>query len=175
MNYVWRDGESAFFVPNGVKREYKWLEDEDQSIERVFLSDIIQSISFDNEIQNQFYSYPVHSFSAWVKEFKMIGFINKVQEIEQKLDTLSSEQKAIWLQLINSDILSSVEKRSPHIQIKMDEMDTEKEEYIIWRAERGLEGEELLHAFTQSRSKNSTPFTRKVTGRNNFLLSNDIL
>jgi len=36
--FSWRDGESSFFIPNGLQREKKWLAGEKPEIQRVFIT-----------------------------------------------------------------------------------------------------------------------------------------
>jgi hypothetical protein len=119
--YSWRDGESSFFLPNGNQRENAWLQNESKKINRVFLSDCTPRTIFssnDKLVENQYHYYPVHSFTAWVKEFRMLGFINKIKNIEDNLSRLSLQEIAVWLQVINSDILSAIEKDSPVVKIR---------------------------------------------------------
>ena len=75
----------------------------------------------------------------------MLGFIQRLKEIEENLSSLTPLQKAIWLTSINSDILSAVEKDSPVIKIKPEPNATKTESFTIWRSERNLEGQEYLH------------------------------
>ena len=145
--FSWRDGESSFFVPNGNERETSWLAAEANNIERLFLSEALNKVTFDNNSnlkENHYHYYPIHSFTAWMKEFRMIGFVQKAMQAEQHILQFTKEQKALWLQVINSDILSSVEKDSPVISIKMKKEDVAFSNHTIWRCERGLEGEEFL-------------------------------
>ncbi len=145
--FSWRDGESSFFLPDGNNREYRWLYNEDKNVERLFLSEALKWVEFDNNKnlkENHYHYYPVHSFTAWMKEFRMMGFINKVLKAEEKVQNYTPEEKALWLQVINSDILSSVEKDSPNIRIKQMKNDDMSSNFTIWRSERGLEGEEYL-------------------------------
>ncbi len=147
IHFSWRDGESSFFVPDGNEREYAWLQSEKKNIERLFLSEALHKVEFDNNKnlkENHYHYYPVHSFTAWMKEFRMIGFVNKVIKTEGNIAKCNKKQKALWLQIINSDILSSIEKNSPQIKLKLKKEDTTLSDYTIWRCERGLEGEEFL-------------------------------
>ena len=147
LQFSWRDGESSFFLPEGNKREFNWLKNESKKINRMFLSECLSKIEFvsnDILIQKQYHYYPVHSFTAWVKEFRMLGFINKIKSLEDNLVNLSVQELAIWLQVINSDILSAIEKDSPLVKIKMNEKSLRTAGYNIWRSERGVEGEEML-------------------------------
>jgi len=146
--YMWRDGESSFFLPDGNEREKTWLKEESKKIERVFLSEQTESVNYKlNRYlkEKHYHYYPVHSFMAWMRESRMLGYIMNVQEFERKLASLTKEETAIWMLLINSDILSAVEKDSPEITILKNAGDKEEIKYTIWRCERGLEGEEWLN------------------------------
>lgn len=150
VQFSWRDGESSFFVPHGNERELSWLRSEDKAIERLFLSESMKHVKFDNNTnlkENHYHYYPVHSFTPWMKEFRMIGFIQKVMQAEQDILKHRKEKKALWLQVINSDILSSIEKDSPVISIRFTKDAEEPVLHTIWRCERGLEGEEFLSMF----------------------------
>lgn len=155
--FSWRDGESSFFVPEGNSRERIWLENESKNFERVFISECIEKLTLqsnDNLIERQYHFYPVHSFTAWMKEFRMLGFINKVKSIEDDLEKMPDEDIFLWLQVINSDILSSIEKDSPKIKIKLKKQIEEIVEYTIWRSERGFEGEEILAIIEKGKKNN---------------------
>lgn len=153
LHFSWRDGESTFFIPDGINREVSWLKNEAHSIKRVFLRDLELHFTPNNEIEDHLYKYyPTHSFSAWMKELRMIGFLNSIRIKEEKLQIFTDQEKAIWLQLINSDILSAVEKKSPLIQI----LDMQKEKVIdftIWRSERHVEGLECLYLLECSKEE----------------------
>jgi hypothetical protein len=145
--FSWRDGESSFFVPYGNEREISWLNSEDKNVQRLFLSEAIGKVEFDNNKNlkdNHYHYYPVHSFTAWMKEFRMIGFVQKASQAELNLKQFTNEEKALWLQVINSDILSSIEKDSPVISIRLKKDETSSADHTIWRCERGVEGEEFL-------------------------------
>lgn len=145
--YSWRDGESPFLLPNSVARERSWLESESDSIERQFVSDMFpKEINIDKPSdEGLVYSYPIHSFSAWVKEMKMFWFISEVQGLSRSFDRFSLLEKSIWLQLISSDILSSVEKKSPVISLKLNALDKSQSFYTIYRKDKAYEGEEYLN------------------------------
>ena len=143
--FSWRDGESPFLFPGGLRREELWLGSETTAIRR----DHLLSLSLDyvpNESlgDSQYRSYPVHSFSAWMKEFRMIGFLNRVQRAEMELGRMTREQVHQWLQAINSDILSAVEKKSPVIRLRIEPEDQSNTQFTVKRTERGFEGEEYL-------------------------------
>ncbi|MES2780161.1 MAG: hypothetical protein V4651_09730 [Bacteroidota bacterium] len=146
--YMWRDGESSFFLPDGNERERTWLKKESKEIERKFLSEQEESVNYKlNRYlkEKHYHHYPVHSFMAWMRESRMLGYIMNVQEFERRLTTLNKEEMSIWMLLINSDILSAVEKDSPEITILKNAKDTEEIKHVIWRCERGMEGEEWLN------------------------------
>lgn len=143
----WRDGESWLFVPDGIERENHWLEQEDNNIKRIFISDLANNeLFFNNNIikNDKLNSYPIHSFSAWLRGLRMLGFLHRVELIEDQFDKLNIEEIILWLQVINSDILSAVEKKSPIVKIKKKKNSTSLIDWIIHRANRGFEGEEFL-------------------------------
>lgn len=150
--FSWRDGESVFLLPDSINREKSWLEDESEKIERIFLSESVENIEFlsvADDDDSRCRHYPIHSFAAWVKEFRMIGFLSRLQRLENRLSGFSEYEKLLWLMSINSDILSSVEKDSPIIKI-ITGRDSKSEDYTIWRSERGYEGEEFLSLLERS-------------------------
>lgn len=179
--FSWRDGESSFFVPDGNYREATWLEGENEEIKRVFISEIINELAFDNNAnlkENHYHYYPIHSFSAWMKEFRMLGFLGKLQDMENDVSSMSTDESALWLQLINSDILSAIEKDSPTIKIKTGKHTDEIIEHTIWRCERGMEGEEYLELLYQSKrnknggiyfNKSDNPHIKKIKSRVDYL------
>lgn len=181
--FSWRDGESSFFVPDGNEREYSWLRSENKNIERLFLSEALNEVEFDNNKnlkENHYHYYPVHSFTAWMKEFRMMGFVQKIMKTEQTIGTYTKKQKALWLQVINSDILSSIEKDSPLIKVKLKKEDSILSNHTIWRCERGLEGEEFLALLTSNikkqevnyfLTKSAVPHILKLRGRLKYLNS----
>ncbi len=176
--YSWRDGESSFFLPDGNTRESTWLKKESKKIGRLFLSESVLQTTFlvnSGLIERQYHNYPVHSFTAWVKEFRMIGFINKIEKIENNLASLSPKQISLWLQVINSDILSAIEKDSPVVTIKLEERSTRRTKHVIWRSERGMEGEEILFMLENSSAdywkKSKSPHARKLTKRLEYIES----
>jgi len=74
----------------------------------------------------------------------MVGFISRIQRIEERLAEVSPEQLRSWLMVINSDILSAVEKPSPVVIMRSSAQCPQAFEYTIARSERGFEGEEYL-------------------------------
>lgn len=141
----WRDGESWLFIPDGLLREHAWLAGQSDEIERVFVRDLAADAKF--EAPEVCASYPVHSFSDWVGEFRMFGFLRRLMDLELRLHTLSQEERLCWLQAANSDVLSAVEKISPRIRIKTRPPGDSSRceiDYEIRRSERGFEGEEYL-------------------------------
>lgn len=145
--FTWRDGESSFLIPQGLERERAWLEGESSRIERGSLGSALEQSHFSTEAAAQpglARAYPVHSFSAWFKEFRMLGFLGRIERIEQRLDSLPRDLQVIWLQAINSDVLSAVEKDSPVVTLKRGPGQAPETRYTIWRSERGFEGEDYL-------------------------------
>ncbi len=146
--FMWRDGESCFLVPDGLARERHWLAGEGPDIQRETLNSALRSITFvpSKDLSTEtFHSYPVHSFAAWLKEFRMLGYLDRLARIEARLDSLPTDLLVVWLQTINSDILSAIEKDSPIVSLlpaaKAEQLRTS---HTIWRSERGFEGEDYL-------------------------------
>ena len=151
VSICWRDGESAFLLPDTVARERAWLQTESENVQRIHLSEYQPRFIENKELEStQYKGYPFHSFAPWLKEMRMIGFTSKVAKIEEILDGLSDEKVFHWLQVINSDILSSVEKDSPKIQLQQAVDVKEHFDYRIWRTERAFEGEEYLSLLKES-------------------------
>jgi len=150
--FVWRDGESSFLLPDGIDRESFWLSNEDHAIERRHIGSLELAFLPNEQLEeHHFRSYPVHSFSAWMKEFRMLGFIDRVRRIEERLEHLTQDQIVYWLMAINSDIMSSIEKRSPVVSIQeLSDSSNVVSNYTILRSERGFEGEEYLVALESS-------------------------
>jgi len=146
----WRDGESWLFLPDGLEREHAWLAGESAEIERIFVREMAADAKFEDPAAidpRACISHPVHSFSDWVGEFRMFGFLRRLMDLEQRLHSLSREERLAWLQAANSDVLSAVEKASPRIRIKTrppGDPAREEIDYEIRRSERGFEGEECL-------------------------------
>jgi hypothetical protein len=142
---TWRDGESFLLLPDGLRREAAWLTGEDGSVERELLREILPELQFEPDGAPPLIDfYPVHSFASWIKEFRMFGYLNRLQEIERRLPQLNDEQLVLWLQAINSDVLSAVEKDSPIVRILTEPGTQELVDYEIRRSARGFEGEEFL-------------------------------
>jgi hypothetical protein len=141
---AWRDGESPFLIPDGVERERSWLATEPR-IERGHLSDLTVEYRAPEQLPTEAYhSYPVHSFTAWMKEFRMLGYVSRLQRMEDRVGELDDVELALWLCAINSDVLSAVEKSSPTVTLRRDAKSDEHFQFVIYRSERGFEGEEYL-------------------------------
>jgi hypothetical protein len=179
--FSWRDGESSFLIPNGNSREQAWLKAESKQVQRIFLSETLPEMEFDNSDnlkENHYHHYPIHSFTAWMKEFRMIGFVNKILDFEKNISKMQPDEIALWLQVINSDILSSVEKDSPVIKLKLKEGEKKVSDYTIWRCERGMEGEEILLLLEEGLNnkkiktylkKSDSPHIQKLKARIEYL------
>jgi hypothetical protein len=146
---TWRDGESFLLLPDGLEREARWLASE-RGVERTLVRDALSTMKFQSELgSSTIESYPVHSFSSWVKEFRMYGYLTRLHEVERNLTDLTDEQLVLWLQAINSDVLSAVEKDSPIVRIAPEPGSTELVDWTIQRSARGFEGEEFLSLVEQ--------------------------
>jgi hypothetical protein len=140
----WRDGESSFLLPDGLQRERCWLQGE-RGVERVHLRESREDyVEPDRLPDRAYHSYPVHSFTAWMKEFRMLGYIGRIQRLEEELPDFDVDELALWLQAINSDVLSAVEKRSPVVALTRSPDARETTSYTLLRSERAFEGEEYL-------------------------------
>jgi hypothetical protein len=143
--FFWRDGESPFLIPDGIKREEFWLNH--CTANRVHLGKEIYERPVDPE---RYHSYPMNSFSPWMKELRMLGFLRRTFEIEKHLHDLPPLSRYLWLLTINSDILSAVEKKAPVIQLRKSKQVKKTSEFMIPRSERGFEGEEYLALLEKS-------------------------
>lgn len=179
--FSWRDGESAFLLPDGLLREANWLEGEKESlVERVFLSEILPELNFADHRDESavICNYPLHSFTSWVQEFRVMGFLECVRTVEQSIAEFSSKELVAWLMSIGSDILSAIEKDSPVILLN-DYYTRKEHSYTIWRSTRGVEGEEYLAMlkdgnFPASSDANTSPaYISKYIDR--FAYLNEIL
>ncbi len=143
--FSWRDGESAFLLPDSLARESFWLRHEEAAFCRTHIANLSLGFLPSPQLEeHQYHAYPVHSFSAWMKEFRMLGFVNRMQRIEAGLSDLTKEQIHYWLMIINSDIMSAIEKRSPVVSIRSAPDSAACMDFTIRRSERGFEGEEYL-------------------------------
>jgi len=175
--FSWRDGESCFLIPGGLQREAHWLKHESTNITRAFLPEQTKN-HLPAHHQNHWYaSYPVHSFSAWLKEFRMLKYIQRTQEMEKRIDQFSTQELALWLMTINSDILSAVEKKSPRVRLYTQGSKDRFHDHTIRRSERGFEGEDylaLLEKITKDTNadylaESRSPHMEKLRARINYL------
>ena len=168
--FSWRDGESIFLIPDGLERENFWLDTESPQIKRCMLKQIDITFKESSDLHpQQLHGYPIQSFLAWAREMKMLWFVEEVKQIEDQINSLNSFQISVWLQLINSDILAAVEKISPQISIKKVKDSSEIDSHIIYRSERGLEGENCLLAFYEGIEALNTITMKKYYYRIKFL------
>lgn len=165
---TWRDGESPFLIPDGIAREQAWLDGE-RGMERVLPSEstLADDVAPPHE-PHHLRSYPVHSFHAWMKEFRMMGYLGRLQQLETRLADFTLLEQMLWLQAINSDVLSAVEKRSPVIRLHEAASSDNELSYTIWRSERGFEGEVQLHALAASRAGDAAPAERLLAAQDAF-------
>ena len=180
--FTWRDGESCFLIPDGIEREHAWLQGESSGIQRETLRTALAGLTFKSHDHLSFASppsYPVHSFSAWFKEFRMLGFLRRLERIEDRLDSLPTDHLVVWLQAINSDVLSAVEKDSPVISLSPQAGDSDSQSsFTVWRSERGFEGEDYLALLDaalddptrlQSLAESGKPHMRKLGARIDYV------
>ena len=168
--FSWRDGESFLLIPDGLSREEDLLQGESENINRNKLQSLEINYEDSSSYDLSYYkSYPIHSFTAWIKEMKMMWYIDRIIKIENNYFELSDFQKTLLLQLINSDILASVEKISPKIKLKIKGV---IEDFIIYRSERGFEGEDYLQLIEEPNYNNqSEPHIKKLVARHEYLMA----
>ncbi|MFZ2957921.1 MAG: hypothetical protein WA705_13620 [Candidatus Ozemobacteraceae bacterium] len=144
--FSWRDGESPFLIPDGLLREEFWLAAEEKSgVQRRHIQEVpLNFQSTDALSETNLKSYPIHSFLPWMKEFRNLGFLERIRNFEISLEQTTSLQKFLWLMTINSDILSATEKRSPLVLLRDFPVESKTRKFRILRSERGFEGEEFL-------------------------------
>jgi hypothetical protein len=166
--FLWRDGESFLFIPDGLSREESLLQGESDNIKRKKLQSLEINYEDSSLYDQQFYkSYPIHSFSAWIKEMKMMWYVDRIRILEEQFPNFSEFQKTLFFQLINSDILASVEKISPEIKLNIKGV---IENFIIYRSERGFEGEDYLQLIDDPNFRNdSAPHIKKLIARHEYL------
>lgn len=142
--FSWRDGESVLLFPGGLEREIRWLESESEQIERRHI-DLAGELPAAAEFGEwTFTSYPIHPLSAWMKEFRMMGYLNRLWSLEERLPSFTTTEIALWLQAINSDILSSVEKSAIEKRLLVAEDSNLHFDHTLHRSERCFEGWEYL-------------------------------
>jgi len=166
--FSWRDGESFLLIPDGLSREESLLQGESENINRKKLHSVEINYEDSSLYDRSYYkSYPIHSFTAWIKEMKMMWYVDRIRKIENNISKLSDLQITLLLQLINSDILASVEKISPKIKLKVKGV---IENFIIYRSERGFEGEDYLQLIDEPNFRNdSAPHIKKLIARHEYL------
>ena len=166
--FSWRDGESFLLIPDGLSREEYLLQGESENINRKKLQSLEINYEDSSLYDRSYYkSYPIHSFTAWIKEMKMMWYVDRIRKIENNFSKLSDLQITLLLQLINSDILASVEKISPKIKLKIKGV---MEDFIIYRSERGFEGEDYLQLIDDPNFRNdSAPHIKKLIARHEYL------
>jgi hypothetical protein len=175
----WRDGESPFLIPGGLEREAHWL-DHETAVDRLLLSEPSFVYRANDALDAaHLRSYPVHSFQAWMKEFRMIGYLGRLQRLEHDVKHFSIVELALWLQAINSDVLSAVEKRSIKVRMRSGPGRDLDITFNILRSERGFEGEEYLRLLEHSRLgtydnvhrflEGNEPHAVKIRGRLEYL------
>ena len=74
----------------------------------------------------------------------MMGYLGRLQRLESEVHRFSTRELALWLQAINSDVLSAVEKRSLVVRMRSAPGAAVDMKHTIFRSERGFEGEGCL-------------------------------
>lgn len=142
---LWRDGESSFLLADGIAREEYWLAHESPDIERCTFEEwptkFARPPSDESLVVEHF---PVHSFGAWMKEFRMLGFLARLNDYEDVSMHGSAYEIALWLGLINSDVLSAVEKRPVKVALRRSAGENIWDEQVLHRSRREFEAEEYL-------------------------------
>jgi hypothetical protein len=96
--------------------------------------------------------FPAHSFAAWMKEFRMLGFLGRLNDYEADAPRGSVPEIALWLGLINSDVLSAVEKRHVKVNLRRSPGSAQHDECVLHRSRREFEAEEYLALLTRLRA-----------------------
>jgi hypothetical protein len=152
---LWRDGESSFLLADGIAREEYWLARESPDIERCTLEDwpteFARPPGDETSVVEHF---PIHSFGAWMKEFRMLGFLGRLNDYEDVSMHGSAYEVALWLGLINSDVLSAVEKRPVKIALRRHPGADLWDEQVLHRSRREFEAEEYLVLLGRLRAGN---------------------
>jgi hypothetical protein len=176
--FFWRDGESFLLVPNGIEREEYWLKICMQDQQRDFLHTVPDPCEEPPASQLDF--CPMTPFAPWMKEFRMLGFLSRVAELEHfVLSKPNFSIQMLWLHLISSDILAAVEKSFPNVVLASREGKA-PEPFTIIRAPKGLDAEEGMFLLDEYRLKSNHPsdiidiypntdFKKKVFSRFNTL------
>jgi|GEM_PF-764022 len=170
--FGWRDGESPFILPNSVEREAVFVKNSSQGFDRVFLSEILSKRNTDES--SFVYSYPQNSLLPWLGNFRLHWFIQEVKRLENAFGSLSMLKKKLFINLLNSDILSSIEKTNVKIKLgKTNSKGNSITPYLIVRKERNLDAEELLYLVLQCDDNmiidflktTDTPFLYRIKAR----------
>ncbi|NKB25540.1 MAG: hypothetical protein GKR87_14410 [Kiritimatiellae bacterium] len=109
-------------MSQGLENEKQILEAEkQQGIEKRFLSEIDFGKEKEQGVEtNRCEYFPLHSMKSWLNEMKLYWYISRIRDLEINLSSFPEHIKQLWLLTINSDILSSVEKKCPHLEIGKD-------------------------------------------------------
>lgn len=162
LKVLWRDGESAFLFPAGIEIEERVLKEENKhNIKRYLLSEKLKSFHQNAQTTNMEYHlkhFPHHPLDHWLKDFKMLWVLERLNDIEKNIDKESSIIQKMWLLAINSDIMASSEKPAPTIKVHPEVFNVPRD-HISWdgvigdekastlsllRSERYFEGEEYI-------------------------------
>lgn len=171
---LWRDGESSFLLEDGFEREHYWLAHESPEIRRCTLHEWTPPFASEEKDELIVDHFPVHSFAAWMKEFRMFGFLGRLTQYEDVSSHSNAQETALWLGLINSDVLSAVEKRPVRVALRKAPASEVWGECVLHRSRREFEAEEYLALIGRLRSgsnawdyvrASSEPHMRKLQAR----------
>lgn len=136
----WRDGESVLLFPDGIERERRWLAGE--TVRRAHLP-APDRAGLQPAPSPCYRAYPMHPFTAWMREFRVMGYVHRLLRLEERVRDFDATAAALWLQCVNSDVLSSVEKEAVDKRLTALEGGGVVETRFL-RSERGFEGSECL-------------------------------
>jgi hypothetical protein len=157
---IWRDGESCLLTPLGVAYEAHIFQAEAAAgVERQFLSEmtLTEQTSTASSAPRLRY-FPQHSLGPWLKEMKLFWLVARVRDIEQEFSRLNEHERLLWSLVINSDILSAVEKEPPVVPVSVEVLRVDQQhmswegvlplpeqgKVVLTRSERAGEGEDYL-------------------------------
>ena len=170
----WRDGESPFFLTDSVEREQIFIKNSQKDFDRIFLSEYLKNTNQAN--LKEYDAYPQNSLLPWLGNFRLYWFLADVKKLEGQFHDLDIEKKVLFLNLLNSDILSSIEKNNVSVLLK-DLYGENINPYVIKRCERNLDAEELLfliknapiNELDESINKLNARLVKRIKAKNKIL------
>lgn len=173
--FGWRDAESSFFLPSSVEREKHFIKQSSQKFNRIFLSEFIASSN--PKPPQKFKAYPQNSLLPWLGDFRLYWYMAEIKGLEKVFSKLAPLKQLLFLNLLNSDILSSIEKNDVRVPLKKDQESNKTDDFIIKRKERNLDAEELLYLIQHKDvaeieeyiQKSTRSFFKKIKARMSIL------